>query len=50
MLLGKTLGVLLSQNILGDFVSKISLWHGTMTWTAVLLLLGRGYGLRSRNV
>jgi len=43
---GALLGVMLSQNFLGDLISRITLWHGIMTWTAVLLLLGCGYGLR----
>lgn len=40
------LAVVCSQNVMGDFVVCIAMWHGAVTWAALLLWAGCGYRLR----
>jgi len=45
MLAAALLAVLCSQNFMGDYVVCIAMWHGTVTWAALLLWASCGYVL-----
>jgi hypothetical protein len=40
------LAVVCSQNFMGDFLTCIAMWHGTVTWAALLMWVGCGCALR----
>jgi Glycosyltransferase family 87 len=43
-------GVLLSQNIMGQYIVCVAMWYGTLMWATLLLLIGCGYALRGRGL
>ena len=40
------LAVLCTQNFMGEYVVCVAMWHGAITWAALLLLVGCGCSLR----
>ena len=40
------MAVLCTQNFMGEYVVCVAMWHGAITWAALLLLVGCGCSLR----